>query len=100
MNEGVIEPTKWYEPGLAVIIDPLNTTTPGAILMDDIVKVNPEYHCKPCDIKGPVLEFVSRTQEADKRIGEGCGRRMAKETRIIGMEPSDIEKLFHKIDEV
>lgn len=97
MNEGVIEPTKPYESGLAVFVDPLNTTTPGVTLMDDIIKVHPDNYCKPCEIKGPVLEFVNRVKDADQRTSEGCGRRMAKDTEIIGMDPSEIEKLVSKL---
>ena len=94
IDEGVIEPTKSYESGLAVFVDPLNTTTPGAILMDDIVKVEHGNNCEPCGIKGPTLEFVNRVKDADQRTSEGCGRRMAKDTQIIGMNSSEIEKLL------
>jgi len=94
IDEGVIEPTKSYEAGLAVFVDPLNTTTPGATLMDDIIKVEHENKCEPCGIRGPTLEFVNRVKDADQRTSEGCGRRMAKDTEIIGMNPSEIEKLL------
>jgi hypothetical protein len=95
-KENVIELTKPNEPGLAVIVDPMNTTTPGITIMDDIVKVDQNYKC-PCGIKGPVMEFVGRTKDADEKTRDTCGRTMARDTKLLKMNPDEILKALENI---